>query len=88
MVGAIKKLFGWLYGVLKPFDVSGHITRAAEALSDYMGWVNWLVPFNTLTKIYTAWLLCISAYFIFKFCKPSVDKIIEKILTFVKIKKE
>lgn len=84
MIVALKRLMSWLYGILKPFDVSGYITGFVDALTDYMGWINWLVPFNVLAKIYTAWLLCVSALYIFMFCKPSVQKIIDKVLSLIK----
>ena len=79
MIKGIKSLFDWLYGILQPFDVTQYIDRLREPLAEYMGWVNWLIPFNDILAIYTLWLACIGAYFVFVNVRPLVSGLIKKL---------
>lgn len=79
MIGGLKKLFGWLYGLLKVFDVTEYIDYIKGVISEYIGWINWLIPFNIIVKIYTSWLACIGAYFVFLQVRPFVKKIITRL---------
>lgn len=79
MIDGIKKLFEWLYGILKPFDVTRYIDALKEPVSEYIGWINWLVPFGDILAIYTAWLACVGAYFVFVTVRPFVMDIIKRI---------
>ena len=79
MIEGFKKLFGWLYGLLKVFDVNQYIEPIKEVLDEYIGWLNWLIPFNIIVKIYTSWLACIGAYFVFLQVRPFVKKIITRL---------
>lgn len=79
MIEAVKALFQWLYGLLKVFDVSKYIDAIEEPLAEYMGWVNWLIPFGDLLAIYTAWLACIGGYFVFITVRPLVIGLIKKL---------
>lgn len=80
MGSAIKKLYEWLYSLLKTFDVSQYIGALQDTIGEYIGWINWIIPFNRIAIIYTTWLACIGAYFIFVHVKPFIVKLIEQIL--------
>lgn len=80
MLGGFKKLFGWLYGLLKVFDVTTYIDNIKESIQEYIGWLNWIIPFNTIVKIYTTWLACVGAYFVFLTVRPYVKKIITRFI--------
>lgn len=80
MLSGFKKLFGWLYGLLKVFDVTTYIDNIKESIQEYIGWLNWIIPFNTIVKIYTTWLACIGAYFVFLTVRPYVKRIITRFI--------
>lgn len=80
MINGVKKLYEWLYGLLHAFDVTSYIDSLKDTLEDYIGWINWLIPFDRIATIYTAWLSCIGAYFIFIHIKPYIGKMIDRIL--------
>lgn len=80
MIDGIKRLWEWLYGLLEPFNVSSYIDGIKEPLSKYIGWINWLIPFGDILFIYTVWLACIGAYFLFVTVRPFINDIIKRIL--------
>lgn len=45
-----------------------------DKLQEYMGYINWCVPFGTIAKIETAWFACIGLYFGYLTMKPLIMK--------------
>lgn len=69
-----------LYAILPSSPIQ---TALADFEMDgqFLGWLNWLVPFDIASKITTAWLACIVAYYAFVMIKKIVmDYIIGKLI--------
>lgn len=49
-----------------------------SAVSSMLGWINWLIPFDTCTIIFGMWLAALSSYYIYRFFKSLVDTIMHK----------
>jgi len=42
---------------------------------DYLGYVNWFLPFDFASKCFRAWLGCVIAYYIYKYLKEALNKV-------------
>lgn len=50
--------------------------------AQFLGWLNWFIPFDLASKITTAWLICIVAYYAFVTVKKVVmEYIVGKLIS-------
>lgn len=48
--------------------------------TDYLGWLNWFVPFDTCSTIIKTWLVCILAYYSWDLIKHVVLNLLNSFL--------
>lgn len=47
-------------------------------IKDYLGWINWLIPFYAIVPTLKAWLGAITAVFGYKFIRKYIEQLIER----------
>lgn len=81
MLKLISVLLIALYAILPTSPIQ---TAFADMQMDgqFLGWLNWFIPFDLASKITTTWLLCIVAYYAFTTVKKVVmNYIVDKLLS-------
>lgn len=77
MIDIIKSFLEKIYNVLpdSPFQ-----SFFSEVDFDFIGWLNWFIPFDICFKITEVWVTAIAAYYLFSIVKKVVfDLIIGKL---------
>lgn len=77
MLNIIKELFSKIYDVLpsSPFQ-----TFWDNVNFDFVGWLNWFIPFDICFQITEIWAISIAAFYLFSIVKKVIfDLILKKI---------
>lgn len=53
--------------VLKPFSLADYLTAAFAEFGDFLGAINYFVPFGIMIDIASAWIAAISTWYIVQF---------------------
>lgn len=63
MISAIVQL---ITGLLNFLPVSPFTSMLAGLEVPYLGYLNWVIPFDVFLKLISAWLPCMAAYYIYQ----------------------
>lgn len=75
MISVIARLFIKLSGLL-PQDPFKDMVPALDSIADFMGYLNWFIPFKPCIAILGTWTACMTAWYIFKNGKDVIDRIV------------
>lgn len=82
MLNIIKSFFMKIYDLLPGSPFQAFFADKSDVLGDFIGWLNWFIPFDLCFKITEAWVIAVAAYYIFVVIKKIIlDLIVAKILT-------
>ncbi len=73
---SIQNIFTSLFDLLPDSPFQKWLSLGSE-VQEYVGWLNWFVPFDLFAKIGTAWLACIVSYYIFVLLKKLIELLVE-----------
>jgi hypothetical protein len=80
MISLIAAFLRKLLSFLPDFEVKTYIDNALGSLSAYMGYLNWLIPFNVFLDILVIWCECMSLYFTFITGRAFLTALINKFI--------
>lgn len=67
MLDGISNIFGAIGEVIFSLLPDSPFTSFLDAMQtqDWLRWLNWLIPIGTFISIGTAWLTCVSVYYLY-----------------------
>lgn len=71
MIKLISLLLIALYAILPTSPIQSAFAEM-DMDGEFLGWLNWFIPFDLASKITTTWLICIVAYYAFTTVKKVV----------------
>lgn len=77
MFALLKVVIGVLYAVLPGSPFRPYIDRLGDF--DFLGYLNWVVPFDACMDITGAWAVCMFVYYNFDKIRKLLDRIIDNI---------
>lgn len=81
MLKLISVLLIALYAILPTSPIQAAFSEM-QMDGQFLGWLNWFIPFDLASKITVTWLLCIVAYYAFTTVKKVVmNYIVDKLLS-------
>lgn len=75
------KVIQMLLNLLPETTFLDKLQNYVSDIKDYLGWINWLIPFYAIVPTLKAWLGAITAVFGYKFIRKYIEQIIAKKLS-------
>lgn len=74
-IGVLFDILDLLISILPAAPFRGMLSDIAESSGmNVLGYVNYFIPFKFCANCMNAWLVCVLAYYVYKFLKQIIDK--------------
>ena len=77
MFELIKVIIDVLFGILPDSPFRPYIDKLGTF--DFLGYLNWIIPFDACVEITSTWLVCIFVYYNYGKTRSILDRIIDNI---------
>lgn len=75
----IARLLEGILGILPLSPFQGMIVAIND--SEILSFLNWFIPFGTAVTMLEAWAVCMLGYYIYRYGKGTINRIIGKLVT-------
>lgn len=82
---ALNTLFSGFLDLLPPSPFIAYFEQL-KVIEQWLGYLNWVIPFDICTDILNVWLSCCLAYILFNFARgtlSSKNEILNRVLNFL-----
>lgn len=80
MIDKFLEILNLLLGILPNDPIVGMIDEYVKEIDDYLGYINYFIPFRLISDTMRAWTSCMAAYFTWVVGRKAIMKYSDKLI--------